>query len=126
MIHGSLGAEIWSSVCWMALSVLFLQSPPPPIGIVLTLLGGDHAKYYLIYVFLVAFIHALELTNSPTRRAIIVRKVTSALEAAAWTEILVDLIMLHQPGSVVLIGPLLVLLYVAIFRRRYYTWDIMT
>jgi hypothetical protein len=125
IITGSIGAELWSSICWMLLAVFFLNYPPPPIGIVLTALRGDHAQLYLVLVFLITLFHAIEMANQPDRRSIATRKIACALEAAAWTEISGNLVVQHQPGSVVLLAPLIVLLFVAILRRSYYTWDIL-
>jgi hypothetical protein len=117
--EGSTGVEFFSAVTLILLALATVLDPRTQSSIVVLLLSLSFPGVWLALVFAVGVLHLIALAHWAVVPWIVIRKVCSALGLAIYASLVVDLTQRGQLGGTIWLGTIMLLLIVAILRRRY-------
>lgn len=120
--EGSTGGEIFSCLAIIVLSSVWLINPPlsdPPPGVLYRVASSLFPVSFLVVVLCIGIAHAVSLCMHNVVPWLIARKLAAAFEAATWMVLVVDLYRRQQVSWSVIIGIMVLLLLIAVFRRSY-------
>lgn len=119
VVDGSAGAELWSAVTLLALGAIWLTEPPTRGGLLYRVVRFGPASSMLALLMLVGLLHLCALWRPPSLRWVWTRKVCAMAGVTLWATALFQLLVIGQWLTIVSLGLLVALLFVAIGRRTY-------
>lgn len=120
LVDGSSGAELWNATTLLALGTIWLTEPPTTGGLLYRVIRFGPASSLLWLLSIIGIAHFIALFRAPTLHAVRCRKVCSVVGVTLWSMSLYQLLLLGQLLTIASLGVLVVLLFVAIGRRRYH------